>query len=292
MARARNIKPSFFTNDELAELPFGARLLFIGLWTLADREGRLEDRPKKIKMQLFPADDIDIDASLDGLARAGLVIRYHVEGSQFIQVTNFVKHQNPHHKEVDSVIPPPPVDFDQSKSLINNDDVHACAKHDSSMTQACPKLEPSKSPLVPLIPDSLIPDSLIPDSGSPQHDTAALKSCKPRRPKPPAQLPEWMPGDTWEAFVRSRKALKKPMTDDAQRLALMKLDRMRQQGQDPVEVVNQSVVQGWIGLFDVKPEAQQQGQPLNKQQALEQRNMAIGLAWAQRKAEEDRKREH
>ena len=31
MARARNIKPGFFTNDELVELPFATRLLFIGL---------------------------------------------------------------------------------------------------------------------------------------------------------------------------------------------------------------------------------------------------------------------
>ena len=41
MARARNIKPGFFRNADLAELTFEARLLFIGLWTLADSEGRL-----------------------------------------------------------------------------------------------------------------------------------------------------------------------------------------------------------------------------------------------------------
>ena len=49
MARARNIKPGFFKNEFLAEMPCEVRLLFIGLWTLADREGRLEDRPKRIK---------------------------------------------------------------------------------------------------------------------------------------------------------------------------------------------------------------------------------------------------
>ena len=49
MARARNLKPSFFTNDKLAELHPLGRLLFAGLWTIADREGRLEDRPKRIK---------------------------------------------------------------------------------------------------------------------------------------------------------------------------------------------------------------------------------------------------
>ena len=66
MARARNIKPSFFTNEDLVELPFEDRLLFIGLWTLADREGRLEDRPKRIKMAVFPADNVDVDAQVIG----------------------------------------------------------------------------------------------------------------------------------------------------------------------------------------------------------------------------------
>ena len=43
--RTRLLKPGFFMNEELARLPVRARLLFAGLWCLADREGRLEDRP-------------------------------------------------------------------------------------------------------------------------------------------------------------------------------------------------------------------------------------------------------
>ena len=53
MARARNIKPGFFDNETLGELPALTRLLFIGLWCLADREGRLQDRPKRIKKELL-----------------------------------------------------------------------------------------------------------------------------------------------------------------------------------------------------------------------------------------------
>jgi len=48
MARSRNIKPGFFRNEMLAECSPLARLLFAGLWCLADRFGRLEDRPKRI----------------------------------------------------------------------------------------------------------------------------------------------------------------------------------------------------------------------------------------------------
>ena len=57
MARARNIKPGFFKNEDLAECSPWARLCFAGLWTLADREGRLEDRANVIQDEL--------DAQLD-----------------------------------------------------------------------------------------------------------------------------------------------------------------------------------------------------------------------------------
>lgn len=52
--RARNIKPGFFKNEDISECSPSARLLFIGLWMLADREGRLEYRPKRWKGELFP----------------------------------------------------------------------------------------------------------------------------------------------------------------------------------------------------------------------------------------------
>ena len=105
MARARNIKPGFFTNEALVELPMSTRLLFIGLWTLADREGRLEDRPKRIRMELFPADSVDVDQALDELAQAGMIERYEADGVRVVQVVNFAKHQNPHPREAASTLP-------------------------------------------------------------------------------------------------------------------------------------------------------------------------------------------
>ena len=108
MARARNIKPGFFKNELLAEMPPETRLLFMGLWCLADREGRFEDRPKKIKMELFPCDSFSIEDSLALLAKDGFLLRYEVDGKRYAQVVNFTKHQMPHHKEVPSEIPAPP----------------------------------------------------------------------------------------------------------------------------------------------------------------------------------------
>jgi hypothetical protein len=105
VARSRNIKPAFFKNESLVELPFEHRLLFVGLWTLADREGRLEDRSKRIKMELFPADNVDVEQGLTLLEQNGFIQRYAIDDLAIIQVVNFAKHQTPHHTERHSSLP-------------------------------------------------------------------------------------------------------------------------------------------------------------------------------------------
>lgn len=141
--RARNIKPGFFKNDELAECTFEARLLFIGLWCAADREGRIEDRPKRLKGELFPFDNCDVDSMLDELAGRGFIARYTVGESRFIQIPKFSIHQRPHQNEIASTIPPP--------------DESIAAKVQSTSHQG--------STHFALNPSSLNPDSLLPPPG-------------------------------------------------------------------------------------------------------------------------------
>ena len=106
MPRIRSIKPDFFTNDELAEIKPLGRLLFIGLWCIADKEGRLRDRPTRIKASIQPFDGANVNKLLDGLQDKGFIARYEVDGKRYIQIVNFAKHQRPHHKEEESKIPP------------------------------------------------------------------------------------------------------------------------------------------------------------------------------------------
>lgn len=105
MPRARTLKPSFFKNEELVGMDFWVRLLFEGLWVLADRDGRLEDRPLRIKMEVLPNDAVDVEAGLAQLAAAGLIDRYEAGGARVIQVATFGKHQSPHPKEPSSNLP-------------------------------------------------------------------------------------------------------------------------------------------------------------------------------------------
>ncbi len=105
MPRLRTLKPSFFTNEVLGELPPLTRLLFQGLWCHADRLGRLEDRPKMLKAVILPYDACDPDAMLQVLHDHGFIIRYRAEGRRLITIPKFRDHQKPHPKEPELGLP-------------------------------------------------------------------------------------------------------------------------------------------------------------------------------------------
>ena len=100
------IKPEFFDDPELADLSLAARLFFIGLWTEADRDGRLVDNTRRLKARLFPYEDIDCEKLAVELASKDLIRRYSHSGKSYLWVRSFQKHQRPHPKEPKSVIPP------------------------------------------------------------------------------------------------------------------------------------------------------------------------------------------
>lgn len=181
MARARNIKPGFFRNLELSRLPFGCRLLFAGLWTIADREGRLKDQPECIAADIFPFDrDAPVEEWLSLLASGDdpFIVRYSAGNKRYIAVRTWHKHQNPHCKEQASAIPAP-------------------VEHGASMVQAqC--LNKSGTEVAGLIPSSLIPSSLIPE--------APLENAAEKVPDPiPPDLPRSEKFDEfWELYPRKR----------------------------------------------------------------------------------------
>lgn len=158
MARARSLKPGFFKNETLAELPPMARLLFAGMWTLADREGRLEDRPKRIKAELFPYDhDCDLETLLDGLSDKQFIIRYEVNGERYISIPTFDKHQAPHYKEPNSSIPSPNDRSTIKRSKRNHKAIIDQSSGDDSAADPSP---------------TLVQTSLIPISLNPIHESS------------------------------------------------------------------------------------------------------------------------
>ncbi len=114
MARIRYLKPDFFRDDDLATLPFEVRLFYAGLWCSADKAGRLEDRPVRLKADIFPYDKVDVEKCLNLLGQPKrssgepYIQRYAADGQKYIQVVKWDKHQRPHNTEKESEIPQPP----------------------------------------------------------------------------------------------------------------------------------------------------------------------------------------
>lgn len=182
MARARSIKPGFFKNEQLAELPHPARLLFAGLWTIADRAGRLEDRPKRIKAEIFPYENQPVERLLESLNKAGFIIRYESGGNRFIAIPTWNKHQNPHVKEAASTIPAP---------------CEHCADTGNSGTSPADSLNPE--------PLTLNPEPPI------QGDPPSARSSNGTRD--PA-LGQWTLDETYAPLVDLYRHSGKPVIDD------------------------------------------------------------------------------
>lgn len=192
MARARNIKPALFTNEILGVGHPLCTLLFQGLWLLADKEGRLEDRPLRIKAEIFPYREADVDAMLHWLAHKGFIVRYSAAGKAFIEVCNFTKHQNPHKNEKDSEIPSISDGCITSDFLGTRSEIIGTTRADSLS---------SDSDL--LIPDSLIPDVLSPDSKTlPVAEAPAPSNVKVLKPKPKQKTEAQIANtNTWDSYT-------------------------------------------------------------------------------------------
>jgi hypothetical protein len=184
MARTRSIKPSFFKNEYLAECEPMARLLFVGLWTLADSQGRMEFRPLRIKAELFPYDNCDILGLLKQLADRGFVRAYESGDVKVLEIPTFGEHQRCHPDERDEGLPPP----DESAETIVFPERNAKPGN--------PTMEPGNPPAScafnPLI--------LLPSS------SAAPSTPQRRRCSKPADPLRWSAESGWEGITDADRA--------------------------------------------------------------------------------------
>jgi hypothetical protein len=108
MARIRTIKPEFFTSEQVADCSPTARLLFVGLWCFCDDGGVHPASAKRLKMELFPGDDMTEEAVLSlvsELTDVGLLSEYSAQGKKWWAVTGW------HHQKIEKPnfrYPPPP----------------------------------------------------------------------------------------------------------------------------------------------------------------------------------------
>ncbi|WP_219495532.1 DnaT-like ssDNA-binding domain-containing protein [Proteus terrae] len=96
MARIRTIKPTFWTDEDMAEISESACLLAIGLLNYADDEGYFNANPKLIKAAVFPIRETSrsIPVLLQELSNCGYISLFSAQnGKHFGLINNFTKHQ-------------------------------------------------------------------------------------------------------------------------------------------------------------------------------------------------------
>ena len=96
MARKRQIDPDIWTSEQFINLSIEARLMFIGMISLADDEGRLKGNSLYLKTNLYPADNYTTDKIKkwrDEVINQLLTHYYQVNGQELLWLPNFRKYQ-------------------------------------------------------------------------------------------------------------------------------------------------------------------------------------------------------
>lgn len=65
-------------------------------------------------------------------------------------------------------------------------------------------------------------------------------------------FPEWLDKEIWAEYKKYRKNGKGKFTEYAESLAIKKLEKLKESGNDPNEVIKQTIECGWSGLFPLK----------------------------------------
>ena len=141
MAYIRTIKATFFTSDDIVSLSPLARLLYIALWTEADREGRMYWRPGNFKLRFLPGDNCDINALCEELLESGLVVTYVVDGKAYAEIPTFTRHQSINAKERKSALPQRvahTISTSNDASATRADESHACHKERKGESSTAP----------------------------------------------------------------------------------------------------------------------------------------------------------
>lgn len=109
--RTRTIKPEIFADEVLGDLELKTGLpvfrVFVGLWCIADREGRFEWSPRALRGVILPCWEGDMTAALEALASKSYIVRYTVNGKDYGYIRTFKRHQPIHKNEAPSMLPDP-----------------------------------------------------------------------------------------------------------------------------------------------------------------------------------------
>lgn len=156
MARKRMIDPSFWDDEKIGNLSFGARLLFIGMWNFSDDEGLIRFSPEYLKSSIFSYDEktqtTDVEKMMKELISKDFVYSYigGINKQRYAYIINFRKHQRIDKPQPSKFTPP---------SIQNTSVVHMYAKRDGFICHLCNEPITGENIKNVYSPDHLVPRS-------------------------------------------------------------------------------------------------------------------------------------
>lgn len=132
--RIRSLKPEAWQDERIGALSRDARLLFVGLITMADDEGRLRAQPAMIIGHVYPWDEITLKqlaAWLAEIEAQRLIERYEIDGRPYIALRNWKRHQRIN-RPTPSELPAPSSEVAAANSAANSVNDHGEAPVNSS----------------------------------------------------------------------------------------------------------------------------------------------------------------
>ena len=119
------------------------------------------------------------------------------------------------------------------------------------------------------------------------HTKKAVKSPKKPEPVVYSDVPEL--DEAIHEFIKFRKGMKKPMSDRAVTLMMNKLETLSHDKHEQVQILNQSIMQGWTGVYELKGENKQYSHSprASNNRVADQLNESYKMMaeWAQERAE-------
>ncbi len=197
MARIRSIKPEFPQSESIGKLSRDARLLFLQIWTIVDDSGRTRASSRMLASLLYPYDD-DAKDLIQGwlveLEQNGHVRQYEVDGSRYLEVVNWSKHQKISHP-AESRLPP----FTDASRISIREDL--AKPRESLATDLGPRIgKKESSPSVPMLACNGATATIIPMS--------IIQSNRPK-PKPAKPYSEEFVNKFWLPYPRTPVMVKK-----------------------------------------------------------------------------------
>jgi hypothetical protein len=217
VARIRGVKPELFRHEGLQELGSLAMLVFIGLFTQADYEGRFVWKPRQLKLDILPFIDYNIEETLDALRGGGFITRYEVDGRSYGVIPKFRKHQYTTGKEPASKLPAPPSDMYPTMT-------RTCSVNDEKLSEISGHTESESESEKSIVEDAILdgapraaqgedlPKRLEFSQDVPASPEKLAESPKPTKVTVPTALAELIyrayprhvaPGDAREAILKA-----------------------------------------------------------------------------------------